>query len=142
MNNLHEIQRALGPIPLGPVVGGKPLDGDGVIPVVDPATEEVITESANGTVNEALTAVGVAHQAQDAWAEISPRARSEILRRAFDLMTERAVGFSGHGFKVASSLGAVAADLALTGSTKTVASFMCPSRFLPERQTLSALPLA
>lgn len=29
MNNFDEIQRALGPIPLGPVVGGKPLDGDG-----------------------------------------------------------------------------------------------------------------
>ena len=58
MNNFDEIQRALGPIPLGPVVGGKPLDGDGVIPVVDPATEEVITEIADGTVAEATTAVG------------------------------------------------------------------------------------
>ena len=90
MNSFEEIQRALGPIPLGPVVGGKPLDGDGMISVVDPATEEVITEIADGTVAEALTAVEVAHQAQDAWAEISPRSRSEILRRAFDLMTERA----------------------------------------------------
>src|SRR5687767_4509642 len=88
--SFEEIQRALGPIPLGPVVGGKPLDGDGVISVVDPATEEVITQIANGTVTEAMTAVGVAHQAQNAWAEISPRSRSEILRRAFDLMTERA----------------------------------------------------
>jgi len=67
MNSFDEIQRALGPIPLGPVVGGKPLDEDGVIPVVDPAIEEVITEIANGTVAEATTAVGVAHQAQDAW---------------------------------------------------------------------------
>jgi hypothetical protein len=58
MNNFDEIKRALGPIPLGPVVGGKPLDGDGVISVVDPATEEVITEIANGTVAEAMTAVG------------------------------------------------------------------------------------
>ena len=89
MNSFDEVQRALGPIPLGPVVGGKPLDGDGVIPVVDPATEEVITEVANGTVAEAVTAVGVAHQAQDTWAGISPRSRSEILRRAFELMTER-----------------------------------------------------
>ncbi len=79
MNSFDEIQRALGPIPLGPVV--------------DPATEEVITEVADGTVAEATAAVGVAHQAQDAWAEISPRSRSEILRRAFDLMTERAEAF-------------------------------------------------
>jgi succinate-semialdehyde dehydrogenase/glutarate-semialdehyde dehydrogenase len=66
------------------------LDGDGEIPVVDPATEEVITEIANGTVSEAVATVGVAHQAQDAWAAISPRSRSEILRRAFDLRTGRA----------------------------------------------------
>src|SRR5918997_2524517 len=90
MNSFDDIQRALGPIPLGPVVGGKPLDGEGVIPVVDPSTEEVIAEVANATVAEATTAVSVAHEAQDTWAEISPRARSEVLRRAFDLMTERA----------------------------------------------------
>ena len=90
MNTFDEIQRALGPIPLGPVVGGKPLHGDGVIPVVDPSTEEVIAEVANATVAEATAAVSVAHQAQDTWAEFSPRARSEVLRRAFDLMTERA----------------------------------------------------
>jgi succinate-semialdehyde dehydrogenase/glutarate-semialdehyde dehydrogenase len=88
--SFEEIQRVLGPIPLGPVVGGKPLDGDGVIAVVNPATEEVITEIANGTVAEAASAVEVAQQAQEAWAEVSPRSRSEILRRAFDLMTERA----------------------------------------------------
>ena len=72
MNSFDEVQRALGPIPLGPVVGGKPLDGDGVIPVVDPATEEVIAEIANGTVAEATTAVGVAHQAQDTWPRSAP----------------------------------------------------------------------
>ena len=43
-----------------------------MIPIVDPATEEVISEIAAGTVAEATTAVAVAHQAQDAWAEISP----------------------------------------------------------------------
>jgi len=82
MNNFDEIQRALGPIPLAPVVGGKPLDGDGVIPVVDPATEEVITEIANGTVAEAVAAVEVAHQAQDAWPRSAPgrAARSCVAR--------------------------------------------------------------
>jgi succinate-semialdehyde dehydrogenase/glutarate-semialdehyde dehydrogenase len=89
-NTFEEIQRALGALPQGPVVGGKPLDGDGVIAVVDPATEEVITEIADGTVAEATAAVGVAQQSQAVWAEISPRSRSETLRRAFDLMTQRA----------------------------------------------------
>jgi hypothetical protein len=38
MNSVDEIMRALGPIPVGPAVDGRPLDGDGVISVVDPAT--------------------------------------------------------------------------------------------------------
>ena len=41
-----------------------------------------------------------------------------------------AVGFSGHGFKMASSLGAVAADLLADGQTGTDVSFMNPARFL------------
>jgi sarcosine oxidase len=41
-----------------------------------------------------------------------------------------AVGFSGHGFKMASSLGAVAADLIAEGTTTTDISFMDPARFL------------
>ena len=53
-----------------------------------------------------------------------------------------AVGFSGHGFKMASGLGAVAVDLALTGTTETEVSFMSPSRFLTPGQTLSTLPLS
>jgi succinate-semialdehyde dehydrogenase/glutarate-semialdehyde dehydrogenase len=47
MNNFDEFQRALGPIPLGPVVGGNPLDGDGVIPARSTPREDVppITDS-------------------------------------------------------------------------------------------------
>jgi sarcosine oxidase len=52
-----------------------------------------------------------------------------------------AVGFSGHGFKMASSLGAVAADLIAEGSTATDVSFMNPARFLPEGNTVAMLPL-
>ena len=90
MNSFDEIVQSLGPIPLGPVVGGKLSDGDGVIDVVDPATEETITQIANGTVADALAAVDVAQTAMEPWNELSPRRRSDILRKAFDLMTERA----------------------------------------------------
>jgi succinate-semialdehyde dehydrogenase/glutarate-semialdehyde dehydrogenase len=90
MNTFDDITRVLGPIPLSPVVGGKPLDGDGFIEVIDPATEEVIVQVANGTVAEAVSAVDVAQAAMGVWADVSPRRRSDILRRAFDLMTERA----------------------------------------------------
>jgi sarcosine oxidase len=52
-----------------------------------------------------------------------------------------AVGFSGHGFKMASSLGAVAADLIADGTTATDISFMSPARFLAPGQALDTLPL-
>ena len=52
-----------------------------------------------------------------------------------------AVGFSGHGFKMASSLGAVAADLIADGSTGTDISFLNPARFLPAGAIIDTLPL-
>jgi sarcosine oxidase len=56
--------------------------------------------------------------------------------------TVAAVGFSGHGFKMASALGAVAADLAVSGTSPTDVSFMSPSRFLDDGQTLTSVRLA
>jgi len=89
MNSYDEIINTLGPIPLGPVIGGKLHDGDGLIEVIDPATEEVIAQVANGTVADALAAVDIAQAAMEPWNRLSPRRRSDILRRAFDLMIER-----------------------------------------------------
>jgi sarcosine oxidase len=40
-----------------------------------------------------------------------------------------AAGFSGHGFKFASVIGEILADLALTGSTPLPAAFLSPHRF-------------
>jgi len=53
-----------------------------------------------------------------------------------------AVGFSGHGFKMATSLGAVAADLIAEGTSTTDVSFMDPMRFSGTQRTVAALPLA
>jgi sarcosine oxidase len=53
-----------------------------------------------------------------------------------------AVGFSGHGFKMASSLGAVAADLIAEGTTTTDVSFMDPARFLPPHSAVTDIPLS
>jgi sarcosine oxidase len=52
-----------------------------------------------------------------------------------------AVGFSGHGFKMATSLGAVAADLIAEGTSTTDVSFMDPMRFSGPQRTVAALPL-
>jgi sarcosine oxidase len=51
-----------------------------------------------------------------------------------------AVGFSGHGFKMASSLGAVAAELIAEGTATTDVSFLDPTRFLPPQQAAAAFP--
>ena len=57
--------------------------------VMDPATCQLLTSVASATEKDALDAVSSAFNAGPAWAATSPRDRSEILRRAFELMTER-----------------------------------------------------
>jgi succinate-semialdehyde dehydrogenase / glutarate-semialdehyde dehydrogenase len=70
-------------------VGGKavPASDGGRFDVVDPATGAVLTSVADGTVDDAIAAVDAAHAAAAAWAATAPRERSEVLRRAFELMT-------------------------------------------------------
>jgi succinate-semialdehyde dehydrogenase/glutarate-semialdehyde dehydrogenase len=78
-------------LPLDLCIGGKavPASDGGRFEVLDPATGSVIAGVANGTVEDALTCVDAAAAAADAWAATAPRQRSEILRKAFELMTER-----------------------------------------------------
>jgi succinate-semialdehyde dehydrogenase/glutarate-semialdehyde dehydrogenase len=71
-----------------------PASGGGRFDVLDPATGEVITTVADGSVEDAITAVDAADAAAAAWAATAPRQRAEILRRAFELMTARAEDFA------------------------------------------------
>ncbi|MPZ88228.1 MAG: aldehyde dehydrogenase family protein [Nitriliruptorales bacterium] len=64
------------------------------IPVQDPATGEVVATVANATVADGLRAVDAAAGAGADWAGRAPRQRGEILRRAFELMTERTEDFA------------------------------------------------
>ncbi len=75
-------------IPTRLYIGGEWRDAsDGTeFPVNNPATGEVIAQVANGTVADAIAAVDAAAAAGPAWAAKTPRERSEILRRAFDMM--------------------------------------------------------
>ena len=78
-------------IPTGLHIGGAWRDGGrpDPIPVQDPATEDVLAHVADASPEDGVAAVDAASAALPAWAATSPRERSEILRRAFDLMTER-----------------------------------------------------
>lgn len=58
-------------------------------PVRDPATGEIIAEIADASPEDGIRALDAAVRAQDAWAATPPRERSDILRRAFDLVQER-----------------------------------------------------
>lgn len=64
--------------------------GGARIDVEDPATGEVIASVADGTVEDGAAALAAAASAQRDWAATPPRDRGEILRRAFELLTERA----------------------------------------------------
>jgi succinate-semialdehyde dehydrogenase / glutarate-semialdehyde dehydrogenase len=77
--------------PTGLLIGGQWSTGRaGTLPVINPATEDALTEVADATPEDALDAVGAAAQALPKWAATPPRQRAEILRRAFELMTQRA----------------------------------------------------
>ena len=73
-------------------IGGKavPATDGGRFDVLDPSTGEVLTTVADGTTEDALAALDAAEAAAASWAATSPRERAEILRRAWELMTDQA----------------------------------------------------
>jgi succinate-semialdehyde dehydrogenase/glutarate-semialdehyde dehydrogenase len=83
-------------VPTGLLIGGEWAGGrgSGTFPVLDPATEEPLTEVADGTVEDAVDAVSAAHDALPGWAATPPRQRAEILRKAYELMSARAEQFA------------------------------------------------
>src|ERR1700684_2820924 len=77
-------------VPTSLLIGGEWTDGQGgVLPVVDPGTEDPIGEGANGSGEDALEAVPAAYNALPRWAATPPRERGECLRRAWELMIQR-----------------------------------------------------
>ncbi|UUZ66476.1 NAD-dependent succinate-semialdehyde dehydrogenase (plasmid) [Polaromonas sp. P1-6] len=64
------------------------------IDVFDPSTTKVLASVADASVEEGLAAVNAAAKAAPAWAATAPRARAEILRKAFELMSARIDSFA------------------------------------------------
>jgi succinate-semialdehyde dehydrogenase/glutarate-semialdehyde dehydrogenase len=73
-------------------IGGKWRDAaeGGALAVEDPATEETLCEIADASPDDAMAALDAAVDAQEEWAGQPPIERSEILRRAFEKLNERA----------------------------------------------------
>jgi succinate-semialdehyde dehydrogenase/glutarate-semialdehyde dehydrogenase len=72
-------------------IGGTWVDAaDGAtLPVDDPATGEIIAHVADAGPKDARLAEDAAVAAQEGWARTAPRARSEILRRAYEIIIDR-----------------------------------------------------
>jgi succinate-semialdehyde dehydrogenase / glutarate-semialdehyde dehydrogenase len=77
-------------------IGGTWTDAaDGaVMPVDDPATGEILAHVADAGPEDARLAAEAAVRAQEEWARTAPRARSEILRRAYEIILDRADGLA------------------------------------------------
>jgi len=83
-------------VPTGLFIGGEWRDSaDGsTIDVEDPATGKTLTAVASATPADGKAALDAAVAAQHDWARTAPRERAEILRSAFELITERADYFA------------------------------------------------
>ncbi|MEY2513067.1 MAG: succinate-semialdehyde dehydrogenase / glutarate-semialdehyde dehydrogenase, partial [bacterium] len=96
MSTTHDLsaaeQAVIDAVPKGLFIDGAWRDGAGgeTVAVEDPSTGDTIASVADGSEQDALDALGAAHDAFADWRETAPRERGEILRRAFDELTERA----------------------------------------------------
>lgn len=77
-------------IPTGLFIGGDWVEAEAgrTFDVHDPATGAVIRSIADATPADGIRALDAAVAAQEGWARTAPRERSNILRRAFDLVQE------------------------------------------------------
>ena len=83
-------RKLLAKTPTQLLIDGKWVDGaKGTFAVEDPATGKSLVEIADGSAQDALAALTAADDAFSTWRKTAPRERSEILRRAFDAVTER-----------------------------------------------------
>src|SRR5947207_4579404 len=86
-----EEQRVVETVPKQLYIGGDWRDGSkGTLAVEDPSTGETICEVADASTDDATAALDAAVAAGPEWAKHPPRERGEILRRAFEEITERA----------------------------------------------------
>ncbi len=86
----------LAKVPTGLFIGGEWRDSSegSTIEVEDPATGKTLTSVASATPADGKSALDAAVAAQAGWAATAPRERAELLRSAFELLTERADDFA------------------------------------------------
>ncbi len=90
---LFTVRRADAPLtpslpPFGQFIGGAfvPSSSTETVDIVNPATEDVLTQVPAGTVEDVDAAVAAAVAAKDAWAAKTPRDRSAVLLKIADII--------------------------------------------------------
>jgi succinate-semialdehyde dehydrogenase / glutarate-semialdehyde dehydrogenase len=83
-------------VPTGLFIGGtwRESADASTIAVENPATGDNLAEISSAAVEDGDAALDAAATAARGWAATSPRERGELLRRAFDMLTERAEHFA------------------------------------------------
>ncbi len=89
-------QSLLDAVPTGVLIGGRWQDASTGerFGVDDPATGLQLVTVADASPDDAMAALDAAAGAQEEWAATPPRVRGEILRKGFELITQRADDFA------------------------------------------------
>jgi len=84
-------EKVVGAVPTGLFIGGqwRPAESGATFPVEDPSTRRVLAHVADASPADGMRALEAAANAQPGWAAVPPRERSDILRRAYDLLLAR-----------------------------------------------------
>lgn len=90
------IEEVIAKVPTQLLIGGEWRDSASgeTFDVENPATDEKLATLASANSEDATAALDAACAVQDEWARTTPRERAEILRRAFELVQERAEDFA------------------------------------------------
>ncbi|MDK8474523.1 NAD-dependent succinate-semialdehyde dehydrogenase [Corynebacterium sp. MSK078] len=90
------IDEVIAKVPTQLLIGGEWRDSTSgeTFDVENPATGETLATLSSANSDDAIAALDAACVVQDDWARTTPRERAEILRRAFDLVQERADEFA------------------------------------------------
>ncbi|MER5955532.1 NAD-dependent succinate-semialdehyde dehydrogenase [Streptomyces sp. NPDC001893] len=91
MTTTHPTPRVVEDVPKQLLIGGRLQDAAGgrTFSVDNPATGESLCEVADAGPGDGRRAAEAAAAAQESWAATAPRARSEILRRAYEIIIAR-----------------------------------------------------
>ena len=91
MSNATRERAVVDQVPTDLLIGGswRPATGGRTLAVDDPSTATALCGVADATGDDAVAALDAAVAAQAGWAATAPRERGEVLRRAFDVITER-----------------------------------------------------